>query len=73
MILENGHSQEQAPGITPENLASPVGPAAKLPPENMEPVAEHDLPNCRAKVRRKGGAIDVILWHTGTARLLPRL
>ena len=27
----------------------------------------------RAKVRRKGGAIDVIVWQTGTARLLPRL
>ena len=26
-----------------------------------------------AKVRRKGGAIDVIVWQTGTARLLPRL
>jgi integrase/recombinase XerC/integrase/recombinase XerD len=24
-------------------------------------------------VRRKGGAIDVIIWQTGTARLLPRL
>src|SRR6266699_1884627 len=32
-----------------------------------------DLPNRRAKVRRKGGAIDVIVWQTGTARLLPRL
>jgi len=32
-----------------------------------------DLPNRRAKVRRKGGAIDVIAWQTGTARLLPRL
>ena len=26
-----------------------------------------------AKVRRKGGVIDVIVWPTGTARLLPRL
>jgi hypothetical protein len=24
-------------------------------------------------VRRKGGAVDVIVWQTGTARLLPRL
>ena len=32
-----------------------------------------DLPNRKAKVRRKGGAIDVIVWQTGTARLLPRL
>ena len=29
--------------------------------------------NRRAKVRRKGGAVDVIVWQTGTARLLPRL
>jgi integrase/recombinase XerC/integrase/recombinase XerD len=32
-----------------------------------------DLRNRRAKVRRKGGAVDVIVWRTGTARLLPRL
>jgi integrase/recombinase XerC/integrase/recombinase XerD len=32
-----------------------------------------DLPNRRATVRRKGGAIDVVTWQTGTARLLPRL
>ena len=31
-----------------------------------------DLSNRRAQVRRKGGAIDVIVWQTGTARLLPR-
>jgi integrase/recombinase XerC/integrase/recombinase XerD len=36
-------------------------------------VGDLDLPNRRAKVRRKGGAIDVIVWQTGTARLLPRL
>ena len=36
-------------------------------------VDDLDLPNRRAKVRRKGGAIDVIVWQTGTARLLPRL
>jgi hypothetical protein len=34
-IPENGHSQEQAPGITPENLASPVARATGLTPENM--------------------------------------
>ncbi|MDP9843177.1 tyrosine-type recombinase/integrase [Streptosporangium lutulentum] len=34
---------------------------------------ELDLRNRRAKVRRKGGAVDVIVWRTGTARLLPRL
>jgi integrase len=27
-----------------------------------------DLRNRRARVRRKGGAIDVIVWLTGTAR-----
>ena len=36
-------------------------------------VADLDLPNRRAKVSRKGGAVDVIVWQTGTARLLPRL
>lgn len=36
-------------------------------------VGDLDLPNRRAKVRRKGGAVDVIVWQTGTARLLPRL
>jgi integrase/recombinase XerC/integrase/recombinase XerD len=35
-------------------------------------VGDLDLPH-RAAVRRKGGAIDVIIWQTGTARLLPRL
>ncbi|MER5623989.1 site-specific integrase [Streptosporangium sp. NPDC002544] len=34
---------------------------------------ELDLRNRRAKVRRKGGAVDVIVWQTATARLLPRL
>jgi integrase len=32
-----------------------------------------DLRNRRSRVRRKGGAVDVIVWQTGTARLLPRL
>jgi len=32
-----------------------------------------DLRNRCAKVRRKGSAIDTIIWQTGTARLLPRL
>jgi len=36
-------------------------------------VEDLDLPNRKAKVRRKGGAIDVIVWQTGTARLLPGL
>jgi hypothetical protein len=36
-------------------------------------VEDLDLPNRRAKVRRKGGAINIIVWQTGTARLLPRL
>lgn len=36
-------------------------------------VEDLDLPNRRARVRRKGGATDVIVWQTGTARLLPRL
>jgi len=33
-------------------------------------VGDLDLPNRRARVRRKGGAIDIIVWQTGTARLL---
>ena len=36
-------------------------------------VEDLDLTNRRAKVRRKGGAVDVIVWQTRTARLLPRL
>lgn len=36
-------------------------------------VEDLDLANRKAKVRRKGGAADVITWQTGTARLLPRL
>jgi len=36
-------------------------------------VEDLDLPDRRAKVRRKGGAVDVIVWQAGTARLLPRL
>lgn len=36
-------------------------------------VADLDLANRRAKVRRKGGAADIIVWRTSTARLLPRL
>jgi integrase len=33
-------------------------------------VEDLDLPNRCARVRRKGGAIDIIVWQTGTARLL---
>jgi len=36
-------------------------------------VADLDLANRRAQVTRKGGAVDVIVFQTGTARLLPRL
>ncbi|WP_306368470.1 site-specific integrase [Nocardiopsis sp. CC223A] len=36
-------------------------------------VEELDLRNRRVRVRRKGGAADVITWRTATARLLPRL
>ena len=36
-------------------------------------VPDLDMPNRRAKVRRKGGQLDTIVWQTGTARLLPRL
>lgn len=36
-------------------------------------VQDLDLRNRSAKVRRKGSAVDVIIWQTATARLLPRL
>ena len=36
-------------------------------------VEDLDLPNRCARVRRKGGAIDVIIWQTRTAQLLPHL
>ena len=36
-------------------------------------VGDLDLPNRCARVRRKGGAVDIIVWQTGTARLVPRL
>jgi integrase len=36
-------------------------------------VEDLDLPNRVAKVRRKGGTIDVIVWQIGTVRFLPRL
>jgi integrase/recombinase XerC/integrase/recombinase XerD len=36
-------------------------------------VANLDLANRRARVIRKGSAVDIITWRTGTARLLPRL
>jgi integrase len=36
-------------------------------------VEDLDLANRRARVVRKGGAVDIIVWQTHTARLLPRL
>jgi integrase/recombinase XerC/integrase/recombinase XerD len=36
-------------------------------------VPDLDTPNRCARVRRKGGALDVVVWQTQTARLLPRL
>lgn len=36
-------------------------------------VEDLDLGNRRARVTRKGGAVDIIVWQTGSARLLPRL
>ncbi len=36
-------------------------------------VEDLDMPNRRARVTRKGGAVEWIVWQTGTARLLPRL
>jgi integrase/recombinase XerC/integrase/recombinase XerD len=36
-------------------------------------VEDLDRRNRRAKVTRKGSAVDIIVWQTGTARLLPKL
>ncbi|MEU6586104.1 site-specific integrase [Nocardia sp. NPDC046763] len=36
-------------------------------------VPDLDMPNRCATVVRKGGAIDIVAWQTGTTRLLPRL
>jgi len=36
-------------------------------------VEDLDQSNRRAKVTRKGSAVDWVIWQTGTARLLPRL
>ncbi|MEZ7132700.1 tyrosine-type recombinase/integrase [Nonomuraea sp. AD125B] len=36
-------------------------------------IGDLDQRNRRATVNRKGGAVDVIVWQTATARLLPRL
>jgi integrase/recombinase XerC/integrase/recombinase XerD len=36
-------------------------------------VEDLDLASRRARVVRKGGAADIIVWQSGTARLLPRL
>ncbi|MEO3876031.1 site-specific integrase [Nonomuraea sp. B12E4] len=36
-------------------------------------VEDLDRRNRRAKVTRKGSAVDVVVWQTGTARLLPKL
>jgi site-specific recombinase XerD len=36
-------------------------------------IEDLNLANRGAKVRRKGGAVDIIVWQTGTARFPPRL
>jgi integrase len=36
-------------------------------------IEDLDLANRRSKVTRKGSAVDVVIWQTRTARLLPRL
>jgi integrase/recombinase XerC/integrase/recombinase XerD len=35
-------------------------------------VEDLDMANRKSKVTRKGGAVDIIVWQTATARLLPR-
>ena len=58
-----------------EHLGRPGGGLVQHPPQRplALDIGGLDLPSCCARVRRKGGAIDVIVWQTGTARLLPRL
>jgi hypothetical protein len=58
---ENMHSQEQAPGITPENLASPVATAAELTPENVELLASYSCPGGRAAAAPGGDLGDVLV------------
>jgi integrase/recombinase XerC/integrase/recombinase XerD len=36
-------------------------------------IEDLDLPNKRARVRSKGGAVEWVFWQTGAALLLPRL
>ena len=52
MTSENGHSQEQAPGGTPENLAGPAATAAELTPENLAMLASYSSPGGRAAAMR---------------------
>jgi hypothetical protein len=40
-ISKNGHSQEQAPGMTHENAASEIARPAELTPENAALAFEH--------------------------------
>jgi integrase/recombinase XerD len=49
--------------------ASRAGGAGRSPSD----VSDLDLPNKRARIRSKGGALDWVFWQTGTAQLLPRL
>lgn len=35
-------------------------------------IADLDMPNRSARVRRKGSAMDLVVWQTASARLLPR-
>lgn len=47
--------------------------AARIEDILLLDVPDLDMPNRCATVVRKGGAIDIVAWQTGTARLLPRL
>ncbi len=47
--------------------------AARAEEVLMLDVPHLDTANRRAVVTRKGGAKDVVVWQTGTARLLPRM
>ena len=51
----------------PYETAALIGEVLSLDVEDL------NLCSHQARIRRRGGAADVIVWQTGTARLLPRV
>jgi hypothetical protein len=69
-----GHSPSVSPGLTGlrDHHRTDLGARGWTPRLALD-AEDLDLPSRQAKVRRKGGTIDVIIGQAGTARLLPRL